>query len=50
VPAARAAPLLFLQPLSGLVLSALILGERLPSIFLLGTALVLAGVYLAARR
>jgi drug/metabolite transporter (DMT)-like permease len=50
VPATRAAPMLFLQPLSGLVLAALVLRDALPALFLGGTGLVLVGVYLAARR
>jgi len=50
VPAARAGALLFLQPLSGLALSALVLGDPLTPSFLGGAALVLLGIYLAARR
>ena len=50
LPAARAGALMFLQPLSGLALASLVLGERLTPTFLLGCALVLAGVYLAVGR
>jgi drug/metabolite transporter (DMT)-like permease len=50
LPAARAGALMFLQPLSGLALASLVLGERLSATFLLGCALVLAGVYLAVGR
>ena len=39
---------MFLQPLSGLILAVLILGDRPTPGFLIGCALVLAGVYLAA--
>jgi drug/metabolite transporter (DMT)-like permease len=49
VPAAQAGALLFLQPVSGLALSALVLGESLPGSFLVGAGLVIAGVCLAAR-
>jgi drug/metabolite transporter (DMT)-like permease len=49
VPVAQAGALLFLQPVSGLVLSALVLGESLPGSFLLGAGLVIAGVCVAAR-
>jgi drug/metabolite transporter (DMT)-like permease len=48
LPAAQAGALVFLQPLSGLVLAILILGDRPTSTFLAGCALVLGGVYLAA--
>lgn len=50
LPAARAGALIFLQPLSGLALASLILGDRLTPSFLLGCGLVLAGVYLAVAR
>ena len=50
LPAARAGALMFLQPLSGLVLASVVLGEQLTPTFLLGCALVLAGVYLAVAR
>ena len=43
------APLMFLQPISGLALAALILGERLTWSLAAGAALVLAGVALARR-
>ncbi|MDQ3809077.1 MAG: DMT family transporter [Chloroflexota bacterium] len=48
LPAARAGALMFLQPLSGLALAVLVLGDRPTAGFLLGGALVLAGVYVAA--
>lgn len=48
VPAGQAGALMFLQPVSGLALSAAILGDRLSPTFLIGAALVLAGTYLAA--
>jgi drug/metabolite transporter (DMT)-like permease len=48
LPAAQAGALMFLQPLSGLILAVLILGDRPTPGFLVGCALVLAGVYLAA--
>ena len=48
LPAAQAGALMFLQPLSGLILAVLILGDRPTPGFLLGCGLVLAGVYLAA--
>lgn len=50
LPAARAGALMFLQPLSGLVLASLLLGDRPTPSFLVGCGLVLAGVYLAVRR
>ena len=50
LPAARAGALMFLQPLSGLVLASLLLGDRPTPSFLLGCGLVVAGVYLAVRR
>jgi probable blue pigment (indigoidine) exporter len=49
LPAARAGALMFLQPLSGLILASLLLGDRPTPAFLVGCALVLAGVYLAIR-
>jgi drug/metabolite transporter (DMT)-like permease len=49
VPAAQAGALLFLEPVSGLALSALALGETLSGSFLVGAGLVIAGVCLAAR-
>jgi drug/metabolite transporter (DMT)-like permease len=39
---------MFLQPVSGLALSAAILSDQLSSTFLIGAVLVLAGTYLAA--
>jgi drug/metabolite transporter (DMT)-like permease len=50
LPAARAGALMFLQPLSGLVLASVVLGEQLTPTFLLGCGLVLVGVYLAVAR
>jgi len=50
LPASRAGALMFLQPVSGLVLASLVLGDRLTATFLLGCGLVLAGVYLAVAR
>jgi drug/metabolite transporter (DMT)-like permease len=46
----RMAPLMFLQPVSGLVLAALVLGERLGPALAVGAALVLAGVTVARRQ
>jgi drug/metabolite transporter (DMT)-like permease len=46
----RMAPLMFLQPISGLVLAALVLGERLGPALAVGAALVLAGVTVARRQ
>ncbi len=46
VPASRAAAFLFVQPLSGIALAAVLLGDRLSPTFLLGTALVLGALYL----
>ena len=48
LPAAQAGALMFLQPLSGLILAVLILGDQPTPAFLVGCGLVLAGVYLAA--
>jgi len=50
LPAARAGALIFLQPLSGLVLAVLLLGDRPTPTFAIGCALVLVGVFLAAGR
>jgi len=50
LPAAQAGALMFLQPLSGLILAVLILGDRPTPGFVVGCGLVLAGVYLAAGR
>jgi len=46
---ARIAPLQFLQPLSGLVLAALVLGERLTWPLAVGAAAVIGGVAIARR-
>jgi len=48
LPAAQAGALMFLQPLSGLILAVLILVDQPTPAFLVGCGLVLAGVYLAA--
>jgi len=40
----------FAQPLVGAALGALLLGERLTPLFLMGAALILVGLWLAARR
>ena len=45
----RMAPLMFLQPISGLVLAALVLDERLTPGFGLGAAAILTGVAIARR-
>lgn len=45
----RMAPLMFLQPISGLVLAALVLGERLTTTLAVGAAAVLGGVAVARR-
>lgn len=50
LPAARAGALIFLQPLSGLALSVVLLGDRPTPTFSVGCVLVLLGVYLAAGR
>jgi drug/metabolite transporter (DMT)-like permease len=46
----RMAPLMFLQPISGLVLAALVLGEQLSAGLAVGSAAVLAGVAVARRQ
>jgi drug/metabolite transporter (DMT)-like permease len=48
LPAAQAGSLMFLQPLSGLILAVLILGDQPTPGFVVGCGFVLAGVYLAA--
>jgi O-acetylserine/cysteine efflux transporter len=45
----RMAPLMFLQPISGLLLAALILGERLTWALAAGAAFVLGGVWVTRR-
>jgi drug/metabolite transporter (DMT)-like permease len=45
----RMAPLMFLQPISGLLLAALVLGERLTPALAVGAAAVLGGVAVARR-
>ncbi len=49
VPASRGGAFLFVQPVSGVGLAALLLGDVLSVSFLTGSALVLGGLYLAAR-
>jgi drug/metabolite transporter (DMT)-like permease len=46
---ARVGLVQFLQPVSGVILAALLLGERISATFLLASALVLGGVWLAIR-
>jgi drug/metabolite transporter (DMT)-like permease len=48
--AGRAGALIFLQPISGLVLASVVLGDHLTPTFLLGCGLVVAGVYVAVAR
>jgi drug/metabolite transporter (DMT)-like permease len=50
LPVSRAGSLVFLQPVSGLVLASVLLGDRLTTSFLIGCVLVLAGIYLAVGR
>jgi O-acetylserine/cysteine efflux transporter len=50
VPASRGGASLFLQPVSGVAIAALLLGDMLSGSFLTGTAFVLAGLYLVARK
>ncbi|MGH6930838.1 MAG: DMT family transporter [Dongiaceae bacterium] len=47
---ARTATMQFFQPISGLILAAILLGERLTLPLLAASALILAGVWLAQRR
>ncbi len=47
LPASRAAPFLLLMPISGLLISAALLGERLDPVQLVGAALILAGIAVA---
>lgn len=49
VPASRGGAFLFLQPVSGVALAALVLGDVLSPSFLSGSVLVLGGLYLVAR-
>jgi len=44
MPAGRAAPFLLLMPISGAVISAVLLGERLDLLQLVGAALILVGI------
>jgi drug/metabolite transporter (DMT)-like permease len=50
VSAARVAALMYLQPLAGVLLSWLWLGERLSGAFLAGATLVLVGLWLVIRQ
>jgi drug/metabolite transporter (DMT)-like permease len=50
LPASQAAPFLLLMPVSGAMIAALLLGERLDLIQLLGAGLILLGVGLATVR
>jgi drug/metabolite transporter (DMT)-like permease len=45
----RMAPLMFLQPISGLLLAALVLGEHLSPVLAVGAAAILGGVAVARR-
>lgn len=49
VPASVAAPTLFLQPVAGSILAAVILGERLAWVSLAGGALIVAGIWIVSR-
>lgn len=50
LPAGRAAPFLLLMPISGTVIAAFLLGERLDLVQLLGAGLILAGIAAATLR
>jgi probable blue pigment (indigoidine) exporter len=50
LPAGRAAPFLMLMPISGTVISAILLGERLDLLQLSGAGLILAGIAAATIR
>jgi drug/metabolite transporter (DMT)-like permease len=50
LPASRAAPFLLLMPVSGALIAAVLLGERLDPVQLLGAALILLGIGLATVR
>lgn len=50
LPASRAAPFLLLMPISGLLISAFLLGERLDPLQLVGAALILVGIAVATVR
>ncbi len=50
LPAGRAAPFLLLMPISGTVIAALLLGERLDLVQLAGAGLILAGIGAATLR
>ena len=47
---ARIATIQFFQPISGLILAAILLGEQLTLPLAIASAVILAGVYLAQRR
>lgn len=50
LPASRAAPFLLLMPISGLLISAFLLGERLDPLQLVGAGLILVGIAVATVR
>ena len=50
MPASRAAPFLLLMPISGTVIAAVLLGERLDPLQLVGAALILSGIAAATVR
>jgi drug/metabolite transporter (DMT)-like permease len=50
MPASRAAPFLLLMPISGTLIAAALLGERLDQIQLAGAGLILLGIALATLR
>jgi drug/metabolite transporter (DMT)-like permease len=50
LPASRAAPFLLLMPVSGALIAAALLGERLDAIQLMGGALILLGIAVATMR
>ncbi|MEP7040448.1 MAG: DMT family transporter [Chloroflexota bacterium] len=50
MPASRAAPFLLLMPISGTLIAAALLGERLDQIQLAGAALILLGIAAATMR
>ena len=47
MPASRAAPFLLLMPISGTLIAAMLLGERLDLLQLVGAALILTGIGVA---
>jgi len=50
MPAGRAAPFLLLMPISGTLIAAALLGERLDQVQLAGAALILLGIAVATLR